>query len=302
MCALALDALPPDAVRALRSRFLQRIRVCWVNSPVVCLSALRSTSGWPCAPTRIMLRWATFTNPLRRMTPLITRAASKRAPQMSGRGMIGPRCWWKWTRTKRLAPSAPELPASNLNAGPLHASRSSNDLHGDAEALETACTEKFTQRRGEMGVLTDDTMPMVDIILDGVLGFEQALLNLHAIEESARSILEAADVQVKNFAIPSQKRRADRPRSLTYAKTSRASSVDLLAKGDPVCRHPERGQRGHHREEYGQCARIRPSALLMNWPTMTQAIADGTFNGHPSPADLTAEETGVNCATCDVRT
>ena len=169
------------------------------------------------------------------------------------------------------------------------------DLHGDAEALETACTEKFTQRRAEMGVLTDDTKPMVDIILDGVLGFEQALLNLHAIEESARSILEAAHVQVKNFAIPKSGARID-PDHYVREDVERGVFVDLLAKVTQFADNPDEWASVAITVKNMANVPEPPERIVDELATMTQAIADGTFNGHPSPADLTAEETGVNVA------
>ena len=76
------------------------------------------------------------------------------------------------------------------------------DLYANPEALLAKCTEDFARRRADMVAPTDATKPMVDIVLDGVLTFEPALLNVQAIEDAARTTLDAAHVQVKNFAVP----------------------------------------------------------------------------------------------------
>ncbi len=75
------------------------------------------------------------------------------------------------------------------------------DLHKEPETLLASCSAEFAKRRNDLGVLTGTTRPVVDIIIDGVLNFDPSLLNLHAIEEEAREILDAVYVQVKNFTI-----------------------------------------------------------------------------------------------------
>ncbi len=75
------------------------------------------------------------------------------------------------------------------------------DLFRDQNALLIGCTAEFTKRRAGTGPISSATKPMVDVVLDGMLTFEPALLDLRAIGEAARTTLDAAHVQVKNFTV-----------------------------------------------------------------------------------------------------
>lgn len=98
------------------------------------------------------------------------------------------------TRITRIAPHRRPFARFSFKA----------DLHKAPDSLLAECGAEFSRRRKDMGALTPDTMPVVDVVIDGVLTFDQSLLNLRAIEELATERLEAAFVQVKNFTIRRQ--------------------------------------------------------------------------------------------------
>lgn len=75
------------------------------------------------------------------------------------------------------------------------------DLYPDPESLLEKCKADFLRRRADMGEVSEHDEPVVDVILDGVLTFDPSLLDIAAIEELARASLEARIVQVKNFTV-----------------------------------------------------------------------------------------------------
>jgi len=98
------------------------------------------------------------------------------------------------TRITRIAPQRRPFARFSFKA----------DLHNTPDSLLAECASEFARRRRDMGKLTPHTMPVVDIVIDGVLTFDPSLLNLRDVEVLATQSLEAAFVQVKNFTIRRQ--------------------------------------------------------------------------------------------------